>query len=154
MAEMKLTALDRFEKKLIKDNLTGCWNWNAGYGRGYGLFYMEGKHQGAHRASYKLYKGPIANGLSVLHSCDNPNCVNPDHLFLGTHDDNMKDKVKKSRQPKGANVTGHKLLESQILEIRAKYCPYKYTIKKLAQEYGISRSNIHRIISYKLWKHL
>lgn len=79
-----------------------CWLWVGGCSEnGYGAFYWQGKQTGAHRVSYELTHGSIASELLVLHKCDNPPCVNPDHLFLGTHQDNMTDKVLKGRHPKG-----------------------------------------------------
>ena len=78
----------------------GCWNWKGGLsGCGYGYITFEGKKQGAHRVSYKLFNGPIPKNMLVLHKCDNRACINPDHLFLGTHQDNMDDMWEKGRGP-------------------------------------------------------
>jgi len=76
---------------------TGCWEWRGYILGGYGISWHNGKTHKAHRASYEKYKGDIPDGLLVCHSCDNPRCINPDHLWLGTQSDNMKDAVSKGR---------------------------------------------------------
>lgn len=93
----------RFINKIEKTD--SCWLWIGAKNKvGYGYFQDKlTRNKYAHRFSYNHFKGFIADGLFVLHNCDNPSCVNPDHLFLGTHDDNMKDAVRKNRFPKGDN---------------------------------------------------
>jgi hypothetical protein len=100
------TVEERFNKKYLINEDTDCWEWqNATNNIGYGMFrWSTGKMRTAHRASYELHKGPIPTGLSVCHSCDNPKCVNPDHLWVGTRKDNYDDMVSKGRRyvhPKG-----------------------------------------------------
>ncbi len=88
---------ERFESKYIKD-LSGCWLWQAGKdSNGYGKLQISGKSTGAHRISWELTNGPVPEGMLVLHTCDTPNCVNSNHLFIGTNTDNMRDKVSKGR---------------------------------------------------------
>lgn len=88
--------MERFWSKVEKTD--GCWLWTAYLDeRGYGTFGYKGKVHYAHRVSYELTKGPIPIGLHILHSCDNPACVNPAHLRTGTHTDNMRDKVERGR---------------------------------------------------------
>lgn len=94
--------LDRFIEKIELFDKTECWNWN-GYKnkKGYGTINIEGRKACdvlAHRASYTLFIGVITNGMLVLHKCDNPSCVNPDHLFQGTAKDNTQDAINKGRQ--------------------------------------------------------
>lgn len=95
------------EKFLDKHKSNGCWEWlgqkwESGYGYVRKTIDHKIKHISAHRYFYTLYKGPFPEELDVLHKCDNPSCVNPDHLFLGTHSDNMKDMYNKQRR----NVSG------------------------------------------------
>lgn len=93
-------AVDRFESKIDKTN--DCWLWTAG-GQpiGYGIFWANGRNNYAHHVSYRIYKGEIPKGIWVLHTCDNKACVNPDHLYLGTHSDNTKDAVERKRMASG-----------------------------------------------------
>jgi hypothetical protein len=97
--------LEAFEQRFLGDPNSGCWLWTANVNRdGYGL--MCGSRRGrkqflAHRIAWELFRGPIPIGMQVLHRCDTPSCVRPDHLFLGTHADNMLDKVRKGRQRNG-----------------------------------------------------
>ena len=96
-----MTILKRFSKKYVIDPNTKCWLW-IGWknSKGYGGFHLNNKDVGAHRVSYKLFKKDFDETLFVLHKCDNSSCVNPDHLFLGTQQDNMVDKKTKGRSPK------------------------------------------------------
>jgi len=143
----------RFESKFKKTK--GCWVWmGAITSRGYGQFRF-GCEQRAHRASYILYKGKIPSGLLVLHSCDNPPCVNPDHLFLGTPKDNTTDMIKKNRDTiRGEKNNKSKLTEKDVLEIRRLYKSGKYTLVELAKIYKMYMNSIWRITSKESWKHI
>lgn len=91
-----------FYNKIKKDTATGCWIWQAAkYPNGYGLYSYKKTLTGAHRASYRIHIGEIPDKMSVCHKCDNKACVNPDHLFVGTHLDNMQDMVSKGRSRRG-----------------------------------------------------
>lgn len=95
---------ERFWSKVQKGE--GCWEWQGRrFPFGYGAFYLEGQWNGAHRASWRVHFGEIPDGLWVLHRCDNPPCVRPDHLFLGTHLDNVRDMCRKGRKrPRGSRM--------------------------------------------------
>lgn len=90
-------VFDRWADKVLVDG--GCWTWLGAKDRdGYGQFRYTPKFQGkAHRFAYEVFRGPITKGLSVLHTCDNPSCVNPSHLYVGTNSDNMQDRSRRDR---------------------------------------------------------
>jgi len=106
-------AIDRFWSKVAKAGAGDCWPWSASTVRGgYGKFSIESRYVQAHRLSWVLAHGQISGALLVLHRCDNPPCVNPSHLFLGTHLDNVIDMYAKGRQPNRARTSclrGHEL---------------------------------------------
>jgi hypothetical protein len=145
--------MDRFWSKV--DKTENCWNWTAGtYEKGYGLYSIKNRNYRAHRVSYEMHKGPIPEGMLVLHQCDNPRCVRPDHLFLGTNADNMADKIAKGREahvgaPGSANGLA-KLTEDQVIAIRQE----AGTHQQVADKYGVSRRAIMEIRSRRRWKHI
>jgi hypothetical protein len=108
----------------------------------------------AHRISWILHYGPIPDGLIVLHKCDIPKCVNPDHLFLGTGQDNMDDMVSKGRSLKGEKSPMHKLTEEEVLEIRSLYQSGEFSQGRLASMYRVNQTNIGFIIRRKSWRHI
>jgi hypothetical protein len=146
------TPEERFWSKVDKtSNPNGCWEWTGGKIRnGYGSFTLNCKSIVSHRFSYELYNGSIPTGLHVLHKCDNRICVNPNHLFLGTNQDNMSDKVAKGRQAKGSTIGKAKLTEEQVLDIKT----HKITCKEYAKKYGITMSTIYDIWNRKTWTHI
>jgi hypothetical protein len=156
------TFIKRFESKFIKTNT--CWDWiGAKSKRQRGSFRINGKPTLSHRVSYIIYKGKIPKGLSVCHTCDRPICVNPDHLWLGTHAENMHDMSLKGRATSRRGKDNNKtiLTEQQVLEIRSKYKPPSakgkrdgYSSWKLAKEYGVKQPAIHNILQKKSWKWL
>lgn len=143
----------RFSKHVTKTD--SCWIWTGRKGRGgYGVFDWKGTSILAHRASYELYVGKIPDGLDILHSCDNPICVNPEHLRPGTHLDNMRDMYSKGRRKArfGENHHNAKLTWEQVYSIRCEYAKGDTTLKKLGAKYGVHAALIHRIIHESAWK--
>jgi DNA-binding XRE family transcriptional regulator len=105
----------------------------------------------AHRVAYEVYRGPIPDGMHVCHKCDNRICVNPDHLFLGTHAENMADMSKKNRQARGADNGSAKLTEIDVRAIRAENSKSQ---SELGKDYGVSQSYISKIKRRESWKHV
>lgn len=141
---------DEIERRVLVED--GCWAWQGRLDtRGYGMF---PRHQlRAHRASYAVFKGAIPDGLHVLHSCDNPRCVNPGHLFLGTHQDNMRDKTLKGRAHGAHPGEAHamaKLTEAQVLAIRAD----RRIHRLIAVDYSVGRRTIGDIKLRRCWSHI
>lgn len=123
---------------------------------GYGEFSISrfSSNQLAHRVSYQIYIGEIPKGLFVLHKCDNPKCVNPDHLFLGTQKDNVHDMYKKERDSvKGIDSHFSKLDEEKVLLIRKEYS-YGMSQRELSEMFNVDPSNISYIVNRKSWKHI
>ncbi len=145
---------ERFLKRVAVAGANDCWLWTGPRQRrgvGYGVV---GGREVAHRVSYRLLVGEIPSGMHVLHRCDNTACVNPRHLFLGTHQDNMRDMVAKGRhllnRPMGATHGNAKLTEADVIAIRAS----TKTLKELAAEYGVSFGLIGHIRARRAWRHL
>lgn len=150
---------NRFWKLVQKStDINKCWNWIGKKDiRGYGNF-SWGKHgdprHGAHRFSYIIHKGSIPKGKWILHHCDNPLCVNPKHLFIGTGLDNIKDMVSKKRHSFGERNRKAKLKESDILAIINLCKLGDMTRKEIAEKFSVNKSTIYNILSKRSWKHL
>lgn len=131
-----------------------CWLWTGSTaGKGYGKLRWRGRVVGAHRASYRAWKGHIPEGLHVCHRCDNPWCVKPEHLFLATNRENMQDALKKGRLMTGERATHAKLTEEDVREMRKRWCRMA-TVEKLAGHFGVSEGTVHNIVSGRSWRHL
>ena len=146
---MRKSVEDRFWAKINKNGLGGCWIWTAGkVGTGrYGRIYINSKHYRTHRISWELHNGPIPAGIWVLHHCDNPPCVNPAHLFLGTALDNNRDAIRKGRKP----PIPQKLTRENVIEIRDLTGPI--TLREIAARYGVSYETIGQVLRRETWKH-
>jgi len=146
-----MTLEQRFLQKVTKLP-TGCWLWTGTvHGKGYGHFKLSNKVAKAHRVAWELYIGDIPAGLMVLHGCDVTACVNPEHLFLGTNDDNLKDRQAKGRQARGEKTWTAKLDASQVIEIRQSTMMSRL---ELSIQYGVSKSTINSILNGETWRHL
>lgn len=142
------TVTERFMAKVRVDQLGGCWNWAGTKTHdGYGRFYLQGsQRRPAHRMSYELFVGALPEDVLVCHRCDNPGCVNPQHLFLGTHKDNMADmsskgrRVQRGEQNNNAKLTVEKA--QWIREQRAAGAP----LRGMAEALGVSESAVKNVV--------
>ena len=128
-----------------------CWLWTGPKGK-YGMMSFQGRSIGAHRFSYELHNGPIPDGMSVCHRCDTPLCVNPAHLFFGTIADNAHDRTGKGRDARGERGGMAKLTDADVADIRARYTSGQGQV--LADEFGITRQTVRRIVTHQGWKHI
>lgn len=132
----------------VRRDSSGCWVWTgtqAVNGYGHWPSGQRGRALLAHRVAWELVNGPIPDGMSVLHHCDKPPCVNPEHLWLGTHAQNMADMARKGRS------RSTKLIEEQVLSIRARA---NESHRALGREFGVSKTTITSIIARRIWRHL
>jgi hypothetical protein len=156
----------RFNMSYIKNEETKCWVWQgkarSGSSKLYGRITVDKKSVPAHRFSWEMHnQQKIPENYFVLHRCDNPECVNPDHLFLGTHQDNMDDMVKKNRQAKGSNFANRKpargeknglskLTEKQAIEIFND----QRSQRTIAKQYGVTQTAIFYIKIKRTWRYI
>lgn len=157
MSTPKYTPEQRIAAFWAKADQSGgadaCWIWQGGTkSGGYGIFWNGNRLEGAHQFSYRLSNGSIPEGLFVCHQCDNPACVNPKHLFLGTNQDNVDDCVAKGRHAYGEKQPTHKLTLGDVHEIRQLWSLGEMTQLELATQFGVSRSNISFVVGRKTWK--
>lgn len=149
--KIKQSKIDNFFSKLY---LTpGCWVWKVVQkANGYGYFYYAGLVSRAHRFSYEYFVGSIPDGLVVCHRCDNRACVNPNHLFVGTQQDNINDMKAKGRgrSPVGVKNGSAKLNDEIVRKIRAS----TKSGREIAKEFGIAESGVSNIRKMKIWKHV
>jgi hypothetical protein len=169
---------DRFWSKVKFPDLVGtkeCWIWDGAKGNsGYGNFWIDKQTKKAHRVAYMFCIGDILEGMDVLHNCpngDNPSCVNPAHLWLGTAKDNVQDMLSKGRQVvnKGENHWTHihpelcscgenngksKVTGLKVKQMRTLYAEGNISLRKLAEEFDLSLSATFSIITYQTWKHI
>lgn len=141
---------ERFWEKVTIASPDECWEWNgAKLKAGYGFFRIDShRNITAHKMSYMLANGDISYGLLVCHKCDNPSCVNPSHLFLGTSKENSQDMTSKNRQVRGEKASHPKKLSvDEVQEIRVA----DWTHREIAKVYGVNQSTVTRIKNNKRW---
>ena len=151
MGRPTLNPIEKFWSRVEKGD--GCWKWLGSFDKdGYGQIWDGAikKNRRAHTFSAELHFGSIPNGKIVCHSCDNPSCANPDHLFFGTHADNCLDKILKNRQAKGESQGHSKLTEEQVKAIRERA---QEGYRKLCDEFKLVPSTVYRIWHGQAWKH-
>lgn len=140
-----------------------CWIWTGGGSRGYGhISRGRGRGQiGAHKLSWEIHYGAVLDGFIVCHECDNPSCVRPDHLFIGTYLDNTEDMIRKGRArvPNirvryGESVGTSKLTKAIVIEARRRHEQEKTSCRRLAIEYGVGPTTMGRVLKYETWRHV
>ena len=130
-----------------------CWNWRKGTREGYGRFRVGDKKLGAQRIAYQYFNGSIADGMAVCHSCDNPLCCNPEHLWTGTAGDNNRDRAAKGRSARGERHGKAKLSEAQARQALA-MSRSGLSQRKVAAFFGVSRGAIQALVEGKNWAFL
>jgi hypothetical protein len=148
-----MQAIERFMDKVMPVPEAGCWLWiGAAKPTGYGNFYMDRAYVSAHRASYFLHKGEIPAGMLVMHKCDTPSCVNPDHLMIGTQQENIGDMFGKGRgRPNPSKGEGNPralLTENDVRAIRAS----SDSTMALASQYGVAYHTVWHARKGLSWK--
>lgn len=150
-------AIARFWAKVANRGGDGCWEWTGSTnGKGYGHFRPGvGERASVHRFSYTLATGESADGKVVCHRCDNRRCVRPDHLFLGEHADNVRDRNEKERQARGVMVNTHKLTEDEVREARRDHgADPALSWRSLGRRYRVHDVTIRRAVLGLSWKHV
>lgn len=157
----KYTGKERFWSKVIIKGLDDCWEWTGnttkGNGKGYGRFRIDNKMLLAHRLSWIFTHGYIPEGKLILHKCDNPLCINPNHLYLGTNSNNMKDKFKRNRQPllppEISAINHAKLYEGEIWLIRKlwKDRVTGITQRFISKMFKVDQSTVSLIVNSSKW---
>jgi len=134
---------------------SGCWEWTKGRDKdGYGRIAVNRRDTRAHRLAYQCWVGEIPEGHVVRHKCDNPPCINPEHLETGTNADNMRDKRIRMRSARGVGHGWSKLTEDQVRYIRAEYTMGNRSQQSIADEMGVSQVHVSDIVRRVLWTHI
>lgn len=149
-------VIARFWSKARKGEADGCWPWTSNlFTGGYGAFAPgDGSRGYAHRFAYEISIGEIPAKTCVCHRCDNPGCVNPAHLFLGSHAENMADKARKGRAPRGTQHWSAVLDDQKVLDIRQKYSTGQFSQEGLGALFGVSKTTINKVVNALNWTHL
>lgn len=146
-------AIDRLWRQIVKDPITGCWNWTGASNRyGYGRMSVFGKRTLTHRLSWEYHYGPIPSGMNILHKCDNPACCNPEHLFIGTQQDNIADMHQKGRDRSlsGESSAKARLSAEQVRQIRSMYAS-GVSPSAIGDQFGIKRCHVCNIAKRRIW---
>jgi hypothetical protein len=152
---MKLTSRERFLAKICPDRESGCWLWRGMVvATGYGMVRFERKMYPAHRLAWKLFHGEIPPGLVVCHKCDVRACVNPEHLFVGTMMDNIRDMKEKGRSPHGDKHSRSKLTAEKVSRIKTLLAEDRMRVSEIAREYGVTHATIDSIKRGNTWRHV
>lgn len=150
--EKNQRLINFYEQKVVKK--IGCWDWNGSCDKnGYAQLYNGSTKAKGHRVSYQIHKGIIPEGMEVCHTCDNPKCTNPDHLWLETKKENNDDKVKKGRSCKGEDKPNSKLKDEDVREIR-KMLGFGIPKAHISRKYNVTFMTISYISKGKTWRHV
>lgn len=160
MGKPTMPLMDRLYSHVCIDSVSGCWEWNGTRRNGYGRLIVGSRTDGtrksesAHRLSYKINFGVIPDGMEVCHKCDNPACINPQHLFVGTRQDNVLDREQKGRNVvhTGEEKTNSKLTRKSVKDARWEYAHKRTSYQTLANRYGVSKRTIMNAIKGVTWK--
>lgn len=154
---MDMTNIERFMSKVYPEPNTGCYLFIGSTKRnGYGQL-LSKSYNGfnlAHRFAYYLEYGEFDRSMNVCHKCDNPICVNPDHLFLGTQFENCKDMTEKGRRVRGEGFKSAKLNDESVIKIRQLYATGNFLQKEIAKMFSVGKTSIVYILSRKTWNHV
>jgi len=148
---------ERFEQRYEIDDETGCWEWTGTMmGGGYGQMSVNNRNEGAHRISYRLHNGEIPEGAFICHTCHNPPCVNPDHLYAGDAASNAQDAIENGDWPeiRGSDTGNSELTEDDVREMRGRYADGEVTYEDLKREYDVSLGTVSRAIRGIDWEHV
>lgn len=151
---------DRLKATTVVNTVSGCWEWQGSKHNGYGRTIVGSRKDGtrhtisAHRLAYETWKGTIPVGFEVCHKCDNPSCINPDHLFIGTRQDNINDRERKGRNvvKVGEEQARSKLTKKNVKDARWERAYVGTSYQKLADKYGVSKKTIQNAINGATWK--
>jgi len=155
MADKPTGTLTDSERKRFftkVDNADACLRWRAGhFASGHGNFYYRGKYVNAARIAYMIFRGPVTDGLHVLHNCDVPDCMNPLHLYLGTNDENIRDRQLRNRQARGTRNGRAKLTIAKIVRARFLY-DKGMSYRQLGNKFGVNANTIRLALLGRTWR--
>jgi len=149
---MKGSLAERFWAKVDVRGPDECWEWIASLNSyGYGVIGVGDKTIRAHRLSWEIHNGPIPKGMCVLHTCDHPSCVNPNHLFVGSRADNNADAAEKGHQSRGESRWNAKLTEQKVRKIWTLVGQGTLTQQAIGEKYGVNQSTVSYIKTRRSW---